>query len=260
MNSKYLKFIAFIVALVIIGMFFSSELVPIKDFFSQIASPIARPLVSFSNSIRGFFGDLGSIRSLSKQNTALEKENDQLKAQVAELSDIKHENEVLKKQLGFVETQKDKELVPAKVIGYSPTGFFQTLKIDKGSKDGVQKGKAVISEGFLIGTIKELGNDYSEVSLITNNRSLVPVVLNQSRGTGLLRGGLKGLVIEDIPLDNKIINGESVVTSGLGGDLPSGIIVGEVKEIISSESEIFQRASIKTPVEFGRLEMVFVIK
>ena len=132
------------------------------------------------------------------------------------------------------------------------------LKINKGSDDGVKDGQPVISHGYLIGVTSQTTSNNSEVFLITNTRSLVPIILQDSRGTGLLKGGLEGLIAREIPVDSEIKIGESVLTSGLGGDLPAGIPVGQVTDIISKESEIFQQVTVDSPVNIGKLEVVFI--
>lgn len=259
MNDKNIKFIFFIIAILIIGFFFSSDLVPIKNFLFQMTKPISQTTKSSASKIGGFFLNIRSIGTLIKSNNSLEKENKELKAKLAQMDEINHENKILKQELGFVQTQNIFKLVPAKVVSRSPSSFMQTIKVDKGSKDGVTKGKAVLSNGSLLGIVGEVGEQYSDIILVTNTRSLIPIILQNSRGTGLLKGGLQGLTIEDIALDTKIQKDEFVVTSGLGGDLPSGILVGTVEGIISSQSEIFQRASVKSSVEFGKLEIVFIV-
>lgn len=260
MNTNYIKFIIFIAALLILGLFFTSELTDVKDFVYKITGPFSQKILILSNNVSDFFKDIRNIHNLERENSDYSKENNVLKAKLAALSEVKHENDVLKKEIGFISGQPERELIPAKVINRSPASFFQNIRIDKGTKDGVQKGKAVMSEGFLVGVVQESGGDFSDISLITDNRSLVAVVLQESRGTGLLRGGLKGLIMEDIPLNIAIKKSEIVVTSGLGDGLPSGIAVGNMESIISSTSEIFQRATIKSPVEFGNIEFVFVVK
>lgn len=260
MNTKYIKFIIFIVCLLIIGLFFSPELILVKDYFYKITKPFSQKILTVSNNAGGIISDIKNIRSLQRENSEYEKENNDLKAKIAALSEVSHENDVLKKELGFVGASPEKELIPARVINKSPASFFQNIRIDKGSSSGVEKGKAVLSEGYLIGIVQDVGKDYSDVTLIIDSRSLVAVVLQDSRGTGLLRGGLKGLTMEDIPLDIKTKKGEMVVTSGIGDGLPSGIAVGQVEEIISSTSEIFQRATVKSPIEFGNIEFAFVVK
>jgi len=260
MNDKNIKFIFFIIAILIIGFFFSSDLVPIKNFFISITEPVSIATTNSSNSFIGFFSNIRRVNKLLKENDSLVQENNQLKAQMALLSEVNHENEILKNQLGFIGSNNQLQLIPSKVILHSPSSYLQTLRIDKGSNDGIKEKQAVLSDGFLVGVISEVGANYSEVSLITNARTLLPIVLQNSRGSGLLQGGLKGLMGDYIALDIKVEKDESVVTSGLGGDLPSGIVVGNVAAIISSQSEIFQKVSIKSPIEFSKLEYVFVLK
>ena len=75
----------------------------------------------------------------------------------------------------------------------------------------------------------------------------------------MLRGGFGGLTVEDIPLNIPIKKGEQVVTSGLGGDIPMGLMVGEVEDVVSREGEIFQKVTVKSPIQIYFLEFVFVV-
>lgn len=260
MSNQSIKFFFFIVAVLIIGFFFSSELIPIKNFFYKIIAPPAKSINGAVGNVGSFFSDLGSIKNLVKENNRLNQENLELKAQISDLKELEHENSILRQELGFSQGQKNFQLIPADVIGQSPTGFLQTIKIDHGSNDGIKVGQAVISNGFLVGIVEDLGPNYSDISLINNNRSIVPVVLQQSRGTGLLTGGLAGLTVTDIPLDINIIKNEVVVTSGLGNEINSGIPVGYIEKTISSASDIFQKATITSPINFSKLEFVFIVK
>jgi rod shape-determining protein MreC len=108
--------------------------------------------------------------------------------------------------------------------------------------------------------VTEARSDNSEVTLITDYNSLVPVILQDSRGTGLIRGGLGGLVVEDVPLNIAIKPNENLVTSGLGGQIPGGIAVGKAQEVISKSGEIFQKVTIVSPIDFSKLEVLFVVK
>jgi rod shape-determining protein MreC len=260
MNTKNIKFILFILALVILGLFFSNDLVLIKNFTFNLISPFTERAANSAGNVGNFFASIKAINSLSVDNNNLVKENNELKAKNALMQEVSHENEILKKELGFIENQQGMALVPARVTNYSPTSFIHTIRLDKGSDDGIAIGKAVLSEGFLIGIVEDVGSNFCDVFLINNDRSLIAAILQTSRGNGVVRGGLNGLIIEDVPLDIKINQNETVVTAGIGDNLPPGIAIGTINKVISSESEIFQRASVKSPVEFGRLEVVFIVK
>lgn len=207
-----------------------------------------------------FFKNVFHLGQILKQNTNLIKENLELQSRLAKLSEVEYENEILKKELNFAQTKEaETELVPTAIIGRT-SGYLKTMTIDKGEKDGFVKGQAVISQGFLVGTLTEVRPDNAEVTLITDFNSLVPVVLQISRGTGLLRGGLQGLTVEDIPLNIEINPSEDVVTSGLGGQIPAGIIVGKFVAVVSRQGEIFQKITVNSPIDFSKLEVLFVVK
>lgn len=231
-----------------------------KDFFWRMASPIGLVFkVSFSG-IPKSFTNLIHAKEIYNQNKNLIIENLNLQSELVKLKEVSYENEILKKELNFSQTQKiSSTLIPVAIIGRT-SGYLKSVVIDKGEKDGLTVGQAVISQGFLVGTISKTTVENSEVNLVTGYNSLVPAVLQDSRGTGLLRGGLQGLIVEDIPLNNTVKEGENVVTSGLGGQIPQGLAVGKVQEVVSRPGEIFQKVSVNSPIDFSRLEVLFVVK
>lgn len=207
-----------------------------------------------------FFRNLFHLSKITKENENLIKENLDLQSQLSVLKEAQHENEILKQELGFANTKKDLNLTSANIIGRSIAGYLRTIVIDRGEADSIKIGQAVLSQGYLVGTVKEVYQNTSEVTLITNYNSLVPVILQESRGTGLLRGGLQGLTVEEIPLNITIKSGENVVTSGLGGVVPAGILIGKVGTVVSHEGEIFQKTTVNSPIQIYYLEFVFVAK
>ena len=231
-----------------------------KDFFWRVASPIGSVLkVSFSGIPKSFSG-LIHAKKVFDQNRSLIIENLNLQSELVKLKEVSYENEILKKELNFSKTQNTSStLIPVAIIGRT-SGYLKSVTIDRGEKDGLVAGQAVVSQGFLVGVITKTGLDNSEVTLETGYNSLVPVVLQDSRGTGLLRGGLQGLIVEDIPLNITVKEQENVVTSGLGGQIPQGLAIGKIQEVISRPGEIFQKVSIISPIDFSRLEVLFVVK
>lgn len=258
MSKIYKLIIVVIVAALLVLIIYPLGVLPIKNAVSKIVYPLSNGLTGISDTLTNFFDKIKNIKNLSTANQSLQDENTSLKAQLDVLNELKHENNILREELGFVKSQSGSKLIPVQIVGRSSSGFLQTLKLNKGSVDGIKKDKPVISHGYLIGTISQVGENFSEVFLITNSNSLIPVVLQQGRGTGLLRGGLGGLIVDEIPLDSSIVVGEEVLTSGLGGDLPSAIPIGKVEKIISQESEIFQTVSIFAPINFNKLEVIFI--
>ncbi len=255
------RFIIIILSVAILGFFLS----PLgfsrtsRNYFWEIAQPVGLATRASLGKVFPFLGDLFHFRRIIQQNSNLVKENLDLQSKLGKLTEVDYENEVLKKELGFMKSQNSQETLPAAIIGQS-SGYLKSLIIDKGKDFGLKEGDAVISQGFLVGTLTDVRENNSEVTLIIDFNSLVPVVLQNSRGTGLLRGGLSGLAVEDIPLNISTQKDENVITSGLGGRIPQGILIGKVTGVISKEGEIFQKVAIASPVDFSKLEVLFVIK
>jgi len=232
---------------------------PIRDTSQGFLKPISLIFTQTINSIGSFFSKIGSISTLNQKNDNLSEENLELKSKLAQMKELQHENEILKKELNFIQNKDTEKLIPAQIISYSPNSYIRSFKLDKGSKDGVKKNQPVISSGFLIGIINEVYDNTSDVLFISDTNSLIPVMLQDSRATGLLQGGLQGLIVREIALDSEIQEGEMVITSGYE-NLPSSIPIGKVTKIISAESEIFQKVMIESPINFNNLEIVFILK
>lgn len=231
-----------------------------KNIFWETVRPIGFVFKVSFGGLPKFFGDIVHIKQIFNQNRNLVVENLNLQSELAKLKEVGYENEILKKELKFAQTQDSSlTLIPVAIIGRT-SGYLKSMTIDKGEKDGLTSGQAVVSQGFLVGTVANVGLANAEVTLVTGYNSLVPTVLQESRGTGLLRGGLEGLIVEDIPLNIMVKEGENVVTSGLGGQIPQGLAVGKIRDVISRPGEIFQKVSVVSPIDFSRLEVLFVVK
>jgi len=256
------KVLVIVIILVIIGFIIwpTGVFKPVKNIVYQALKPFSISSNVIFDRFTIFFEKLILLGSLGQENQKLIQENLELQSQLAILKEVQHENEILKNEMGFLSRKGDLKLISANIIGRAISGYLKTIVIDRGAKDGVTIRSAVISQGFLVGTVTEIMENSSEVTLITDNNSLVPVVLQDSRGSGLLRGGLKGLTVENIPLNIPIKEGEQVVTSGLGGEIPPGILVGKVEGIVSKEGEIFQKVSVNSPIKIYFLEFVFVVR
>lgn len=232
---------------------------PIKGVFASVISPVQKVAFQGTNSISNFLSTIGKISQLAQENESLKKQNEQLISEKTSFIELEKENEILRQQLDFQKKASFK-LMPAQVIAKEPTNIQQSITIDVGRNKGIREGMPVISSGMLVGKISEVGLRSSYVILITNPNSIINVMLQESRSNGLARGELGyGMVMESIPQDIKINISDSVVTSGLGGNYPKGLLVGQVSEIISKQSEIFQSAVLRPVIDFSDLEMVFII-
>ncbi len=232
---------------------------PIRDLTRRTLGAPARMFDSLADRLSASARILFAINDLSKENAALRLQNSTLEAQIAKLKAVEGENKTLRQDLNFAESRSDLKLTPAEVLMFSPSGQYLAFTINRGTESGVKENQAVISNGYLIGKVHRASATTAEVWLITNRNLLTPVVLTGSQTVGLLSGGIRGLVVENIPLNTQVAVGESVVTSSLEGIYPSGIAIGKVEEIISLKEEIFLTLRISTPTQLGNLTVVFVV-
>lgn len=224
-----------------------------------ISRPVSKPLVSFGLKTHDFFSMIWEIGSLRKENQQLANNLVELKVDQEKMIEITKENENLKTQLNYKNDHLEMKMVLADVIGLDPTNYFGTIMIDKGSGDGVQIGQAVISLGVLVGKIDQVSTTTSRVLLVTSKDSIVQVMLQNSRTAGVLSGGIAGMVVSSIPLDAVVSPSENIITSGLGGKLPKGIYVGTAGSEVSVKSDIFKTITVASPVNFSKLEYLFVV-
>jgi rod shape-determining protein MreC len=180
-----------------------------------------------------------------------------LQANIQSLKEKEAENELLKKQLGFIQSQKEGDFLPVQVTSYSASGGRCMVWIDQGEKAGVKKDQAVLSQGYLAGKVIVTTLDASQVILISSSNLMVPATL-KGGGMGLLHGSLAGLELEDVPTTSKIEIGQEVATSSLGAEWPAGLPIGQVKKILSSPSEVFQKVLVSSPLNFTDLKFISV--
>lgn len=208
----------------------------------------------------GFVQLWTDVTNLAAQNSELREKNLELQAKLIMVDKIKQENELLRQELMLDNFVGARQTVVARVAAASVEGFFQTITIDQGANSGIHSGNPVLSSGFLAGVVGETTDNAATVKLVIAHTIAIPVEMTRSRAKGLLRGGVKGLVVEDIPIDAVLGAGEPIMTAGLINNIPAGIAVGEIDSIISTKGDIFQTAKVKSPINFNQLNIVTVIK
>ncbi|MBU2595346.1 rod shape-determining protein MreC [Patescibacteria group bacterium] len=234
---------------------------PLRNFTFRLSMPLTSIFYKGGVKTGGFFYKISEIRRLSDEKFQLEKKNAELELKNSKLNEVLKENEVLRAELGLKRELKKEELVAADIIGRGPTNVSGSLIINKGKKEGLGVGMPVVLGGVLLGKLTEVGEDYSRVTLIIDESSVINVMVEETRAPGLVKGEVGfNLKIVSVPQELPLKDGQRIITSGLGGTMPKGLIVGQVAEILSPESEIFQSGRVKPAADFNHLEIVFIIK
>ena len=224
-------------------------------------SPFLKTLRIFSGGTAGLFDFLGSIGNLKSENEKLIEENQRLVAEVSRLKDESEENRIMRKELELG-TKKNFHAEAGFIIAQDPQGLDSFAVIDKGKNAGFEKGMPVIiSNGLLVGRIAEVFPNTTRVVFITDPESAINARIEDSGARGIVRGefGL-GIKMDMISQVEEVKEGDTVITSGLGGEMPHGLVIGRVNQASQSSDRLFQQATLLPAVDFSELRIVFVIK
>jgi len=234
---------------------------PIRSGFGLALLPFQKVFYSFSIGLENTKEFVSSVGKLKSENEELIKENQQLTSENAMLNDMKNENTMLREQIDLL-PRDQYNLIAAFVVSQDPNGMGNWLEIDKGSDDGIVEGMSVIvSKGILIGRIQNVSSHESQVMLLTNPKSTVNVITTNSGAKGVVKGEYGLGIMLDMVLQTDSINvGDSIVTSGISGEVPRGLYVGTIQEIHQSDDHLFQQAIIASPLQVAKTQIVFVIK
>jgi rod shape-determining protein MreC len=231
----------------------------LKRLLLESVSPLLKATTYVRHTGREIWDNYIDLRSVRQENLRLTEEIQALRTRLGTLEEVRRENERLKKLLD-VREREPFQVVPAGVVGRDATNWFDTLLIDQGTHHGMTRHLAVIAPGGLVGQVVDVSSSSARVQLITDPVSSVGVLLETSRVTGLLVGGQFGrLRIRYLPARAEIQVGEVVITSGLGGVYPKGIMVGKVVALDSRSGALFKEAIVEPSVDFSQLEEVLVV-
>lgn len=260
-SRKSLSIFLVVIAVIFLLIFFNLRgwLAAPKDMVYFVGSPFLKFFQQTGDRIYGLFNYLTTIKDLSRENYFLSNENKALLAENSSLKEKERENELLRQRLGLGEATSQ-QTVLARIAGYN-SQLGQYFLIDKGVADGLSLNlAAVTANNFLVGVISEVGQHSARVTLISDSNSLVNAITQETRIHGVVRGshGL-ALNLEMIPADQRINQGELVLSSGLNDLFPQNLIIGWVQDVIVKESKIFQQAILRPAADFLKLESVFVI-
>ncbi len=210
--------------------------------------------------IRDFMTAPRDVALLTQINNQLEAEVSRLQSQIIELQQQNSEMQVLSALLDFARTHSENEYITAAVIGRDISPFLHYVIINRGSDDGLRRGMPVVSSQGLVGRVAAVTADGARVQLITDPDTAINVRIQPSGAEGLLQGSITGdITVEAIPQDASIQTGDLVLTSGLGGNFPPDMLIGQVSGVRQRPVELFQTATVEPVVDFSQLEIVLVI-
>lgn len=230
----------------------------LEDVVLRATGPVQ---ASFDRMISGTADILGHYLYLvdtAEDNQQLVEDNRSLRAVLAQSDEVRLENQRLRLLLEFKEAQEIATL-PARVIAEDASSWFRTVTIDKGSDQGVTEGMPVVVAEGVVGRVVRSSPRFARVLLITDASSAVASLLQSNRARGICRGQGERLVFDFVLRQEEVQIGDRVVTSGMGGVFPKGLVVGTVKSVDRQEFGLFQAIEVSPTVDFSHLEEVLVL-
>ncbi|XOU94888.1 MAG: rod shape-determining protein MreC [Candidatus Kerfeldbacteria bacterium] len=223
---------------------------PIQSFFSSSADKISNFFVYFSD-----------IKDLQKENESLNEEISLLTVENLQLQSTIKSSEIVLEELKYI-TEYNYNSVTAKIVSRGIGDYLNSIIINKGLNDNIQKGFPVIANsGHLIGKIIEVNDYTSKVILLNDNHSKVSALIQNSDLSPGIVAGQYGITLRMIlvPQDQLIQNEEIVITSGIEEFIPADLIIGKISGVFKKESELFQEADVEPIVDYSNLSIVSVI-
>jgi rod shape-determining protein MreC len=196
---------------------------------------------------------------LEEENRKLRREIVSLRGEINQYREMYLEGMRLKKLLNLKENINYPTVI-AKIIGGSRSSVFKMILINRGTADGVKEGFPVLTSEGVIGRIVESSWNVSRVLLLIDNNSNIDALIQRSRAQGVLQGrGGDGCILKYVQCSEDVRVGDNVISSGLAGVFPKGLLLGVVKKVQKKEFGLFQEISVSPAVDLSRLEEALVI-
>lgn len=232
----------------------------LKEIFSYTLAPAGRVVLSVEDAAKGVWSDYIALMGVKEDNDsltrtvlALREENNRLKEEI-------RLNERLRSLVDY------RESLPyytngAAIIGFNMERWTRTIVVDKGADAGIMKDRAVIAPQGIVGRTLDVQGSTTRVLLATDLRSNIDVIVERTRVKGVAEGnGTDGLILKYVRQVDDVQVGDQVITSGLSGVFPKGLVVGEVTKIEKGGDNFFKHIEVRPSADIGKIEEVLVLR
>lgn len=253
------------VALSVLSFFFTTS-----SFLENAARIVTAPLRAISSTVSSGVQDwskhYADYTALEEENAALKKEVAELRAEIRQARADSEENKLFRELLKLQEQRCDFVFESATILERSNTNWTKTLTLDRGTNCGIAVRDCVVSaEGYLIGTVSEVGLNWCTVLTITDTDTELGALIFRTDEVAVAEGdfalmGENCLKLSYLPESTSLLAGDYIITSGLGGYYPSGLVIGTVSSVKTDADGLAQYAVVSPMVDFDALTEVFIIK
>ncbi len=252
-----------ILALVVVGLI----ALALGGYLTTLSRIFLNPLIEAQTwlatrvqAIQNYIEAPQDVTRLMQRNAELESQVSRLQAEIITLEQQLSETRILEALVDFARVNPENRYVAASVIGRDPSPFVKYVIINRGSDDGLRRGMPVVTQQGLVGRIAAVTAGAARVQLLTDPASSVNIRIEPSRAQAILLGSITGeLSLDMVPQSAEIKIGDLVLSSGLGGNYPSNILIGQIVSVRQRETDLFQSAAVQPVVDFSQLDIVLVI-
>lgn len=237
-----------------------------EDTAGAVRSPFQKVAQALVSRVEGFYGYLFNYDMLMQENENLRAQIAELEKQVRENEQAKEENVKLRELLNLSQKHSDFVFESAKVVSWNASNWASTFTISKGFESGLEVGDAVVTEyGVLVGTVSEVGTNWSTVDTVVDIGTSIGVLVGTEETSAMLLGDYtlmssQYMKISFVAESGQVITGDIVVTSGAGGAYPQGLILGTVSSVHSEAAGQIEYAVVEPFTDLNTLTQIFVIK
>lgn len=264
-DNKLILWILLAVIIVIMLNLPQSVSQGIKHVVREATAPLQTGFTGLWRSAHDSVDAVRGLGGLVVENQRLSTENARLNTSLQDLRFLQRENEELRHQLKFKD-RAARELIACEVIARDPDGWWQTIRLNKGREQGILPDMPVVSTEGLVGKTVEVSANTADVILVADPSCRVSCQIFRTGSFGVLTGrgpSWRGSVVCRMEFINKntaLQPGDEVITSGLGGVFPRGLLIGYIEKIYVDRSGLYQHADVITRSDLGSLRYVYVVK
>ena len=232
---------------------------PLSAVLMWILRPLQIAAQGTVNWIGGLQENYDTIAGFRAENERLRRRIQNLEVERHKLLEAQATNHRLKQLLDF-RAELSGTAVTASIIANSPTSWFRSCLLDKGSADGVRKGMAVVTPLGVLGQVVSVTPRTAKVLLLTDPNSGIDVLVQRTRTRGIVSGSLEnGTILKYVKRSEDVQDGDRLMTSGTDGVFPKGLLVGTVIKVMKQHVGLFQFIEVLPAVQPARVEEVLIV-
>ena len=231
-----------------------------KRTMIDLVGPLQSAIFYTKRKITHFTHSYFALVGVKQENRQLKQQIIDLKHHIFQLKELRRENQRLKDLLKFGEELQYKKIL-ARVIGWDASSHIRLIRVNRGTKNGVQRESPVIASEGLVGHVYQVSDHFSDIMTIINQSNRVDGIVVRTRSHGIIEGHSNGkCIMKYVTRSEPVELNDQIVTSGLGSIYPKGLRVGKISKIERESYGITQFVEVEPDIDFGKLEEVIILQ